>query len=94
MLRLLARGKRFRGGRLDIFGKTRHRRLERSLIGEYEDVIRELTADLRDENYETAVQIASVPEVIRGFDTVKEASIAKAKSSEEKLLAEFRKTFR
>ena len=94
LLRLLARGKRFRGGRLDIFGKTRHRRLERSLIGEYEDVIRELTADLRDENYETAVQIASVPEVIRGFDTVKEASIAKAKSSEEKLLAEFRKTFR
>ena len=33
----------------------------------------------RDNNYQSAVEIASIPELIRGYDIVKEESVEKAK---------------
>jgi indolepyruvate ferredoxin oxidoreductase len=81
-----------RGTPFDPFGWTAHRRIERRLIGEYEAVVAELAAGLTAENRPLAVEIASLPEIVRGYDTVKERTLAEAKHKEQELLAAFRRT--
>lgn len=79
-----------RGTPLDFIGWTKHRRLERSLIREYEKTIRDLLAGLTPANHEIAVQIASIPEEIRGFDTVREEHLAAAREKQNELVAQLR----
>jgi indolepyruvate ferredoxin oxidoreductase len=88
--RLLARLKRLRGTRFDLFGRSAERRMERRLIAEYDRVIRELVAALTPENHALAVEIAQLPEQIRGFGHIKERAVAAAKAREAALLAAFR----
>jgi indolepyruvate ferredoxin oxidoreductase len=90
VLRLLARGKFLRGTPFDPCGWTAHRRLERRLVREYEARVEELLAGLSPGNHELAVEIARIPEQIRGFDTVKEEQLAHARAKEAELLAAFR----
>jgi len=88
--RVLARGKRIRGTRLDLFGRTAHRRNERALIGEYEETVTELLAALDGGNHELAVEVASIPELIRGYDLVKEAHLLEARQRQNDLMEKFR----
>ena len=87
--RVLARLKFLRGGPFDPFGRTAERRQERRLIADYEATVRALTANLTVRNHALAVEIASLPEHIRGFGHVKEAHLAKAKAREAALMAAF-----
>ena len=89
VLRLLARGRFLRGTPFDPCGWTAHRRLERQLIREYEARVEELLAGLSPDSFDVAVEIASIPEHIRGFDTVKEEQLAQAREKEAELLAAF-----
>ena len=68
-----------------------HRRREWRLLADFETTLDELTGDLTLENRDLAVQIASIPEHIRGFDTVKEVQLEAAKEKEAELLASFRR---
>ena len=88
--RTLAKLRRFRGGALDLFGRTAERRMERALIRDYEAIVDELVASLRPDNHALAVEIAQVPEHIRGFGHVKERHVKAAKEKEAALLARFR----
>ncbi|HEX5693589.1 MAG TPA: DUF6537 domain-containing protein, partial [Arenimonas sp.] len=88
--RLLAKMKGLRGGAFDIFGRTEERRMERQLIVDYAKQLDELLAGLDGDNVDLAVQIASVPEQIRGYGHVKEAHLAKAKGLEKELLARWK----
>ena len=88
--RLLARLKGLRGTRFDIFGYTEERKIERGLIAEYETAMREITAGLNLENHALAVEIAALPQQIRGYGHIKMAAIKRAKDQETKLLAAFR----
>jgi indolepyruvate ferredoxin oxidoreductase len=90
VFRVLARLKRLRGTRFDIFARTRERQTERRLIGEYETVIDEIVGHLSPANHATAVALANVPLEIRGFGHVKDASLARAKAKEASLIAQFR----
>jgi indolepyruvate ferredoxin oxidoreductase len=90
--RLLAALRFLRGTPFDVFGWLPHRRLERRLIAEYEAVLQELGDGLTAENRPLAVEIASLPEHVRGFDTVKERHLEEAKEKERELLAAFRRT--
>lgn len=87
LLRLLARARILRGTRLDIFGYTAERRMERQLIVEYESSMSQVIAALKPDNYHIAVQLARIPEEIRGFGHVKEASVTAAKRREAELRA-------
>jgi len=87
---LLRRLKRLRGTAFDPFGRTAERRMERRLVVEYEAVVRELIAGLTPANHALAVEIARLPERMRGFGHVKERNVAAAKAREQVLLAEFR----
>ncbi len=90
VLRLLARGRTLRGTPFDPCGWTAHRRLERQLVREYEARVEELLAGLSPESFDLAVEIARLPEQIRGFDSVKEEQLAHAREKEAELVAAFR----
>ncbi|MEN8160955.1 MAG: indolepyruvate ferredoxin oxidoreductase family protein, partial [Myxococcota bacterium] len=88
--RLMAHGKRLRGTKLDPFGLRAHRRFERRLIADYEATVAELLEGLDAENLEAAVEIASLPEHVRGFDDVKERQHAEMQQKQAELLSTFR----
>jgi indolepyruvate ferredoxin oxidoreductase len=88
--RVLAKMKRLRGTALDIFGRTPERRMERQLIADYETLIEELLASLSAHNHPIAVELASIPEHIRGYGHVKEQHLRTAKAKEAELIAKFR----
>ena len=88
---LLAKLKGLRGTWLDPFGRTAERKAERALIGAYEATVAELLAALNADNHALAVEIASVPEHIRGYGHIKDWSLAEAKHRETELMAAFRR---
>jgi indolepyruvate ferredoxin oxidoreductase len=90
LFRLLASLKGLRGTRFDLFGYTAERKMERRLIGEYEATIDSVLATLDQSNHAMAVQIATVPESMRGFGHVKEKNVQAAKEREASLLAAYR----
>ncbi len=90
VFRLLASLKKLRGTKLDVFGYTEERKMERRLIGEYEATIDSVLATLDQTNHAMAVQIAAVPETMRGFGHIKEKNVKAAKEREASLLASYR----
>ena len=87
--KVLARLRGLRGGAFDIFGYQTERRAERQLIVDYETLVRDLSAKLDGDNHGIAVELASVPGMIRGYGHVKAAAIEKAKAKEAELRAAF-----
>ena len=87
---LLSRLKKLRGTAFDIFGRTEERRTERALIAEYEQTVQTLLAGLTRENHALAVEIASLPETIRGYGHIKAKSIDDARKKQEALLSRYR----
>jgi indolepyruvate ferredoxin oxidoreductase len=88
--RVLAGLKRLRGTPLDVFGRSEERRTERALIEEYEHAVNVIVEHLARENHALAIEIASLPEHIRGFGHVKAKSIAAARDKRRELLARYR----
>jgi len=88
--KVLAKLKGLRGTALDVFGHTEERRIERALIGEYEELIDELLGKLAADNHSVAVELASLPEEIRGYGHVKAQHLEKARVRQVELLARFR----
>ena len=87
---ILARLRRLRGTVLDPFAHTTERRMERRLLAEYQALLDELTRSLGPANHATAVELARLPEQIRGFGHVKAASVRRAEAARADLLAAFR----
>jgi indolepyruvate ferredoxin oxidoreductase len=87
VLSVLARLKVLRGTPLDPFGRTRERRMERRLIADYEETVRLLVARLDAGNHALAVEIAKLPDAIRGFGHVKQQSAESAEKRRRELLA-------
>ncbi len=90
-MRLLARVRRIRGTPLDPFGYTAERRAERALVGEYERTVAELVAGLGPQNHALALEIAALPEEIRGYGHVKERALAQTGARREALLRAWRR---
>jgi len=90
VFRVLARLRRLRGTPFDVFGRSDERKLERRLIGEYDELLDEILGILSSANHEVAIELASLPLEIRGFGRVKEANLAHVKAQQEVLLDRFR----
>ncbi|MFI5030715.1 MAG: indolepyruvate ferredoxin oxidoreductase family protein [Reyranellales bacterium] len=88
--RVLASLKRLRGTMFDVFGYTEERKMERRLIAEYGATVDSLLATLDQNNHGLAVQVASVPETMRGFGHIKGKNVVAAKAREASLLAAYR----
>jgi indolepyruvate ferredoxin oxidoreductase len=85
LFKVLAPLKVLRGGPLDMFGKTAERRREREWIGRYMDGIEQALPTLAPANYTTTLELARIPEQIKGFGHVKEKAMAKALAQWETL---------
>ena len=81
LLRLLARLKRLRGTRLDLFGATAERRAERALVAAYERRIEALLPHLDSARLPIAVRIADVAQQVRGFGPVKSVQLDQAEAA-------------
>lgn len=90
LFRVLARFKGLRGTALDIFGRTEERRTERALIEEYRKTVEELVAGLQAGNHALAVEIAGLPEKIRGYGHVKARNLAATRPQWDALLQQWR----
>ncbi|MCA3237363.1 MAG: indolepyruvate ferredoxin oxidoreductase family protein [Curvibacter sp.] len=87
---LLARLKFLRGTALDPFGRTEERREERALIAEYRADIEELLGGLSPVNHALALELARVPEQIRGYGHVKARHLQAARRLGEERRAAWR----
>ena len=97
VFRLLARLKGLRGGLLDPFGHTAERRQERALIAQYQQTVSEVLEALRTADeprraqlHAQGLELARLPEKIKGYGHVKERHLAAAQSEWVTLLARFR----
>ena len=63
MFKLLSKLKFLRGTKLDPFGYLNERKKERELIRDYKQTITGIGTKINKSNYETAVKIASIPDL-------------------------------
>jgi indolepyruvate ferredoxin oxidoreductase len=84
LFRLLVAMRFLRGTFFDPFGHTEVRRTERRLITEYREAVATVTAILAPENHDVAIELAGLPDVVRGYEDVKLANV----DSYRNLLAE------
>ena len=89
VFKVLKNFKFLRGTALDLFGHTQERRMERELIHEYEQTVERLLAGLGPQNHGVAVQIASLPEEVRGFGYIKQRNVEAARKKRDELFARF-----
>jgi indolepyruvate ferredoxin oxidoreductase len=89
VFKLLNKLKFLRGSVLDIFSYSAERKMEKQLLVEYEKNISEILSGLNRHNHSTAVEIASLPEHIRGFGHVKVRHVKQVLAREEILLKTF-----
>ena len=88
-MRVLARLRFLRGTVLDVFGYSNERRVERTLLKEYETTILRLTGDLSADNCALATEIASLPDQVRGYGHVSEQSIQVYAAHRQQLLEQW-----
>jgi indolepyruvate ferredoxin oxidoreductase len=88
VFKLLQHGKALRGGPFDVFGKTAERAMERRLRDRYLADLDMLLATLSASTLKTAIEIAMLPDQIRGFGHVKEQSVVIADAKRAVLLAQ------
>lgn len=80
--------KGLRGTAFDVFGYAAHRREERELIAWYRALIEQVAATVSAENLPRALEIAALPDQIRGYESIKTQNIARVKQDAlEKLTA-------
>ncbi|MFT3779015.1 MAG: indolepyruvate ferredoxin oxidoreductase family protein [Ottowia sp.] len=88
--RLLAKLKGLRGTALDVFGRSEERRTERALIGQYRASVEELLKSLNADNHALALEIARIPEQVKGYGHVKERNLKAARARWDELMARWR----
>jgi len=89
VFKVLSRLKFLRGTAFDPFGRTEERRMERELIREYEQTLEQLLAGLSPQNHAGAVELASLPEEIRGFGHIKKRNVEAVRRKRQELLERF-----
>ncbi len=84
-LRVLAALRFLRGGWFDPFRFSPDRKLERKLLRDYEQLMREVAARLAAPNLDLAVELASWPQNVRGYGRVKARYVAQARKRQAAL---------
>jgi len=88
--RVLARLRWLRGTAFDPFRHSEERKLDRRLLADYEALVGELVASLHPGNHALAVELAALPDQIRGYGPVRARHAEHAKRQEARLLEAFR----
>jgi indolepyruvate ferredoxin oxidoreductase len=88
VFRVMAKFRVLRGTALDVFGYSADRKLERDLIAGYEKDVATVLGLLSQATHDTAVEILSLPDRIRGYGPVKDKAVKDAKARYEQLAAD------
>jgi indolepyruvate ferredoxin oxidoreductase len=88
VFRLLAKMRGLRGTPFDLFANSPHRHLERDLIAGYEKDVAHVLSVLSPLTLDTAIELLSLPDRIRGYGPVKEKSVQDAKARYAQLAAD------
>jgi indolepyruvate ferredoxin oxidoreductase len=88
VLRMLASLRGLRGTALDVFRHSPDRKLERELIASYEKDVATVLGALSPATLETAVELLSLPDRIRGYGPVKEKAAADVRARHAQLIAD------
>lgn len=86
LFQIMQHFKFLRGTPFDPFGAFADRRMERRLIKLYKQWVNELTPLLDRIDYDVAVSIASLPDLIRGYGPVKERNVTIALNRRNELM--------
>ena len=78
--KVLTKLKGLRGTRFDLFGYTEERRMERKLRDDYLESLARMAQELTKDNHGLAIELARIPDEIRGYGHVKEAAVITAKA--------------
>ncbi|HET7527443.1 MAG TPA: DUF6537 domain-containing protein, partial [Burkholderiaceae bacterium] len=93
---MLAKLKGLRGTPFDVFGRTAERKGERALIGQYKACVDELLRGLTtagstaEQRLPLAIEIARMPEEIRGYGHVKARHLQAARGKWDRLMQQWR----
>ena len=88
VLLVLKQGKKLRGSGWDPFALTAARRLERALVTWYCAGIETALEHMGEGNYQQVLELAQLPEEIRGYEDIKEKSAREQQQKAQQLLAE------
>lgn len=91
VMRILAQGRRVRGTPFDVFGWQRERRMERQVLREFEALLADICEQLTADNHATALALAELPGMLRGFGPVKEANLQRYNTEMARLRPVFEK---
>jgi indolepyruvate ferredoxin oxidoreductase len=80
--------KGLRGTPLDVFGMPKVRRVERALVGEYEQLIDHALVHLDPATHATVAEIAGLPDIIRGYEHIKLRNVERFRAEAERLTRE------
>ena len=87
LVRMLARAKVLRGTPFDPFGLAAVRRVERALASEYEAALDRALASLDADHFEAVVELAELPDIVRGYESIKLDNVARYRAALEEALA-------
>jgi indolepyruvate ferredoxin oxidoreductase len=87
--KVLKHFKWLRGTALDVFGYTHERRTERALIVQYQSSVDAMLGQLNANNHALALEMARIPEQIKGFGHVKARHLAAARDKWNSLKAQW-----
>ena len=73
--RTLRAARRLRGTPLDVFGYAKVRRVERELVVEYQELVREALDRLTPATADAVAAIAALPDLVRGYEDIKLARV-------------------
>ena len=90
LFKLLAPFRFLRGTPFDLFGYTADRVEERKTLAEYQEIFTGLRDELTIDNYRSAVEIAELPMLIRGYGYVKSRNLVAVNIRKEILMKQFR----
>lgn len=76
-----------RGTKLDIFGYDHIRKMERTLVAEHREIIELLLRTLELTKVSAAMEIASRPDMVRGYEQIKVDNVAAYHERPQELLA-------
>jgi indolepyruvate ferredoxin oxidoreductase len=85
VLKALRAMRRLRGTKLDLFGLTAVRRVERALPGEYVALVARSLERLTPVTHPMVAQIAELPDLIRGYEDIKLAGVERFRAEAARL---------
>jgi indolepyruvate ferredoxin oxidoreductase len=91
-MRGLSRLKGLRGTAFDPFGRTAERKAERMLVEDYRALVESLAPSLAPETLATALELAALPDQVRGYGHLKARAIADYHARKAELLARIKES--